>query len=284
MHVTDIKELGLALHLLTCMQMCELLTLWQAKCQMKDMIMCCLVRTVHTSGIDGRWAWTDGRTMIIRLKPKILASVPLRLPRISHEITRDWIRCSQVRSQRQTAWAMALPLSQLYRHKMLTKVVLRKVKFFLCLIKHHATKTYGECRYGFSILDLGSWWRWVMSFTPLPLYPHGKCLWYALGRRPNGLQSRSGYCGEKKNVLTLLGIQHQFLCRPGRSPSNELHKEMFICCTYFMYEGAFSELMVLYVRVVDYRSSRLGVGRKADDLLQWNPKNRKPDDKTGRIS
>jgi hypothetical protein len=35
------------------------------------------------------------------------------------------------------------------------------------LIKHYAMKAYG----GVHFLDLGSSWRWVVSSTPLPLYP-----------------------------------------------------------------------------------------------------------------
>jgi urease accessory protein UreH len=31
-----------------------------------------------------------------------------------------------------------------------------------------------------SSLDLGSRWRWVVSFTPPPLYPQGKSSWYPL--------------------------------------------------------------------------------------------------------
>jgi hypothetical protein len=33
------------------------------------------------------------------------------------------------------------------------------------------------------ILDLGNRWRWVVSFTPRPLYPQGKSPWYLLDRR-----------------------------------------------------------------------------------------------------
>jgi hypothetical protein len=40
-------------------------------------------------------------------------------------------------------------------------------------------------------LDLGTSWRWVVSFTPLPLY-----LRYPLGRRLDGPQSQSGWHGE----------------------------------------------------------------------------------------
>jgi len=45
----------------------------------------------------------------------------------------------------------------------------------LCLIKHHAMKTYS--RSGSThprILNLITRWRWVVSFTPRPLYPRRK--------------------------------------------------------------------------------------------------------------
>jgi hypothetical protein len=45
-------------------------------------------------------------------------------------------------------------------------------------------------------LDLGTSWRWVISFTPLPLYPWGKNLLYTLNRRLGGPQSRSWRYGE----------------------------------------------------------------------------------------
>jgi hypothetical protein len=41
----------------------------------------------------------------------------------------------------------------------------------------------GEWRYS-SILDLGTRWRWVISFTPRPFYPRGKSRRYPLGRPP----------------------------------------------------------------------------------------------------
>jgi hypothetical protein len=50
-----------------------------------------------------------------------------------------------------------------------------KVKLSLCLTKHHAMKTYwGSGGIAPRILDFGTRWRWVVSFTPLPLYPQGK--------------------------------------------------------------------------------------------------------------
>jgi hypothetical protein len=48
------------------------------------------------------------------------------------------------------------------------------------------------------ILDLGTRWRFVVSFTPRPLYSQGKSPWYPLDRRLGGPQSRSGRGGEDK--------------------------------------------------------------------------------------
>jgi hypothetical protein len=36
------------------------------------------------------------------------------------------------------------------------------------------------------ILDLGTRWRWVVSFTPRPLYHQGKSRWYPLNKRLGG--------------------------------------------------------------------------------------------------
>jgi hypothetical protein len=47
-------------------------------------------------------------------------------------------------------------------------------------------------------LDLGSSWRWVVSFTPLPLYPRWKNPQYPLGKRLGWPQSRYGQRGEEK--------------------------------------------------------------------------------------
>jgi hypothetical protein len=47
-------------------------------------------------------------------------------------------------------------------------------------------------------LHLGTSWRWVVSFTPLPLYPRERAPRYPFYRRLGGLQSRSGRYGEVK--------------------------------------------------------------------------------------
>jgi hypothetical protein len=50
-------------------------------------------------------------------------------------------------------------------------------------------------------LDLGTSWMWVVSFTPLPLYPRGKSPRYTLVRRLGGPQSQSGRSGEEKILI-----------------------------------------------------------------------------------
>jgi len=74
-----------------------------------------------------------------------------------------------------------------------------KVKVKLSLLtEHHAMKAYWwSGRITPRILDLGTSWRTVVSFTAWPLYPWGKNPRYPLGTRLGGLQSRSGRGGEE---------------------------------------------------------------------------------------
>jgi len=69
-----------------------------------------------------------------------------------------------------------------------------KVKLSLCfLTEHHAFKTYwGVEVYIHPLSDLGTRWRWVVSFTLRPLYPKGRNSWYSLDRRLGGAQRHSG--------------------------------------------------------------------------------------------
>jgi hypothetical protein len=54
-------------------------------------------------------------------------------------------------------------------------------------------------RYPSTIIDLGTRWKRMISFTPRPLYPHGNRLQYPQNRRLGELQDRCGRCGEVKN-------------------------------------------------------------------------------------
>jgi hypothetical protein len=67
-------------------------------------------------------------------------------------------------------------------------------------------------------LDLDTSWKWVVSFTPWPLYPRGKSTWYTLDRRLGGSQSQC-IQHEKKKFFTLKGLELRSICRPARSQS-----------------------------------------------------------------
>jgi hypothetical protein len=60
----------------------------------------------------------------------------------------------------------------------------------------------GNWRYSSTIFYLGTRWRWVVSFTSLPLYPRGCSLCYQLNRRLGAPQSRSGSNGEETNLAS----------------------------------------------------------------------------------
>jgi hypothetical protein len=82
------------------------------------------------------------------------------------------------------------------------------VKLSLCLtnsaLRHEGV--WGSGCINPNFLDLGTSWRWVVSFTPLPLYPRGKSPRYPLDRRLGGPQSRSERFGEEK-ILDLTGAR-----------------------------------------------------------------------------
>jgi hypothetical protein len=80
--------------------------------------------------------------------------------------------------------------------------IIKKVKLFLC-ITNYALRHEDVWGSGYTdpfILELGTSWRRAVSFTPLPLYSLGKSPRYPLDRRLGGPQSRSGRCGEEKNL------------------------------------------------------------------------------------
>jgi hypothetical protein len=58
----------------------------------------------------------------------------------------------------------------------------------------------GQCMYRSTFSWLGTSWRWVVSFTPRPLYHRGKSPRYPLDRRLSGPQSRSERRREDKIV------------------------------------------------------------------------------------
>jgi hypothetical protein len=62
--------------------------------------------------------------------------------------------------------------------------------------------------YSHIFLNLGTIWRWVISFTPRPLYSWGKSLRYPLDIWLGGPQSRSGRRGEDE-ILDPTGTRIQ---------------------------------------------------------------------------
>jgi hypothetical protein len=66
-------------------------------------------------------------------------------------------------------------------------------------MKHYAMKAYRSGCIDPHCLDLGTSLRWVVNFTPLPLYPRGKSPRYPLDRRLGGPQSQSGRLGEENS-------------------------------------------------------------------------------------
>jgi hypothetical protein len=77
----------------------------------------------------------------------------------------------------------------------------------------------GKWKYSSTILNPGTRWRKVVSFTLLPLCPQGKSPRFPLDRRLGGPQSWPECCGEQKNLLPLAGIEPQFHGHPASSPS-----------------------------------------------------------------
>jgi hypothetical protein len=74
------------------------------------------------------------------------------------------------------------------------------------------------------ILDLGTTWRWVVSFRPQPLYPQGKTLWYPLDRRLSGSQCRSGRDGEEKNSQLRPGLEPPIIQPEAQHYTTELYR------------------------------------------------------------
>jgi hypothetical protein len=86
-------------------------------------------------------------------------------------------------------------------------------------------KTYGEWRYSSTILDLAAIWKWVVSFTPLSLYPQENPPppQYSLDRSLGGPENRPGRYGEEKNLMHLSGIEG----RPSRPLPVAIPTELF---------------------------------------------------------
>jgi hypothetical protein len=76
-------------------------------------------------------------------------------------------------------------------------------------------KTWGRGGTAQHILNLGTRWRWVVSFTPRAFHPRRKNPRYPLNRRLGGPQSRSESGGEEKK--SLCPCRESYPGRPARS-------------------------------------------------------------------
>jgi hypothetical protein len=92
------------------------------------------------------------------------------------------------------------------------KKIKGKVKLSLCFnTEPRREGVLGSGGIAPRILDLGTIWRWVVSFTPRPFHLQGKNAWYPLDRMLGGTQSRSGRGGEDKNSQPLPGLEHSII-------------------------------------------------------------------------
>jgi hypothetical protein len=94
----------------------------------------------------------------------------------------------------------------------------------LFLIEHHAMEAYwGSESIAPRIIDLGTRWRWVVSFTPRPFYPQGKSPFYPLDRRLGGPQTRPR-CGGEKNSQPLSGLEPPYIQPVAQRYTTELSR------------------------------------------------------------
>jgi len=98
----------------------------------------------------------------------------------------------------------------LVKHNFNFTVAYLKVKLSLCFTRYHAMKTcllnlsprhegaLGRGGLAPRIRNIGTRWRWMVSFPFRQHYPQGKIPQYALDRRLGGPQSRSEWGGKQK--------------------------------------------------------------------------------------
>jgi hypothetical protein len=99
------------------------------------------------------------------------------------------------------------------------------------LTEHHTMKTHwGSGGTVPRILDLGTRWRWVVRFTPRPLYPREKP-WHPLDRRLDVPQRRSGGGGEEKNSHPLPGLEPPIIQPLAQRYTTELSRLLYSLLT-----------------------------------------------------
>jgi hypothetical protein len=136
-------------------------------------------------------------------------------------------------------------------HVDVVTLLINKVMLSLCLTNKalHHEGVWGSGCIDPGFLDLGTWWRWVVSFTPQPLYPREKAPsthWIGgwVGPRA-GLDNV-----EKTKFLTLPGLELRPLGHPARSQSlywlrypSSYYSLIGVC----NYTGALKRTLFLYL-------------------------------------
>jgi hypothetical protein len=116
-------------------------------------------------------------------------------------------------------------------------------------------------RHSSTILDLGTRWRWVVSFTLLPPYSRWMNRRYLLSRRLGGLESRSWSFGEEKN-LAPSGMQRPWLYR--MSSLNKIYHRI-VSPTFTVVRDRLGPVAFPFSEFIwNYKSYRQSVG-----LLGW---------------
>jgi hypothetical protein len=144
-----------------------------------------------------------------------------------------------------------------------------KVKLFLCF--NWAPHCEGVLR-GVEVqlhasFDLGTSWRWVVSFMPRPLYPQGKSPLYPLYRRLGGRQSRSGRGGEEKNSQPLPGLEPPIIQLVVHRYTTELSRLLFIIIYAYKYVSNFVRKFVTPTELLATLPSHVTECRRLDSAL-----------------
>lgn len=87
------------------------------------------------------------------------------------------------------------------------------------IAKPLASRAMGKVTVQLYSVITSNYTRWVVSFTPQPLYPKEKQLQYTLNGKQDWHHSLSSLFGEDKCFLSLPRIELRFLQRPGCSLS-----------------------------------------------------------------
>jgi hypothetical protein len=130
-----------------------------------------------------------------------------------------------------------------------TSIISIKVKVSLCF--NWAPGHEGVLGSGgivLRILDLGTRWRWVVSFTPQPLYSQRNSSWYPLDRGLGGSQSRSGRGGEERNFQPLPGLEPPIIQPESQRYTTEVWSIISTIKQIKKYEYLFQMIRYFYLK------------------------------------